>query len=176
MPDDDSPTSDAAWLVDTMARAAAGDKDAQTALAASTGERREYWLSFYDGAKRAGDALIAAVSSKDSDRTALRISLWKAARDLAGPSPTPVTVAAAWSAALAGLEATHASTMAYRRLRRGELGPRDLDRWVDASARRYRESLKVLADLQRRPPVVLQLNTAQKQVVVGAVVVGGARD
>ena len=113
-----------------------------------------------------------ATGHKGSDETKkkLRSDLEAFARDLAGPSPTPVEIVLADSAALSwcALRLAEAQWAGASQSEEGLTIPQSdhAQRRIDRAHRRLMSSLKTLATVRRLGLPTIQLNVAERQVNV----------
>ena len=152
-------------LVELASRAQAGEASALTTLETSFDARQSWWDRITDSvAEQAEESLIKASTTREFWRLAARRRLERTRTELAGPSPTPLVRLAARNAALCSLEADLAHRSSAEMLAKNAVPTEALQRWLDRADARFRKALKTLADLQRLPIPVLQVNVGGQQV------------
>ena len=152
-------------LVELTSRAMADEASALTTLETSFDARQSWWDGITDSvAEQAEESLIKASATKEFWRLAARRRLERTRTELAGPSPTPLVRLAARNAALCSLEADLAHRSSAEMLAKNAVPTEALQRWLDRADARFRKALKTLADLQRLPIPVLQVNVGGQQV------------
>jgi hypothetical protein len=151
-------------LVDVVARATAGDAPALVTLKTSFDASQWWWAAEGDVAKEAEEGLIGASTTNEFKRLAVRRTLERTRKELAGLRPTPLVRLAARQVALCGLEADLAHRSSADSLAEGAVPSQAVQRWLDRAEGRYRAALKCLADLQRLALPAVQVNIADQQV------------
>ena len=152
-------------FTELVSRAQADEASALATLKTSFDARQSWWDRITDSvAEQAEESLIKASATKEFSRLAARRRLERTRTELAGPSPTPLVRLAARNAARCSLEADLAHRGSAEMLAKNAVPTEALQRWLDRADARFRKALKTLADLQRLPIPVLQVNVGGRQV------------